>query len=153
MRERKSRQGEGYDFYDYDELAFNAVGGVEVAYIAGTNARAAIPLMLLDAAIWPISETYPAIPAQGFPALGCPHDAQDTQIFSDEPVDIRLVSRELIQRWTASVVAGAPFSVWPIPILQVTYPANAWFVLPDKWAIIYAVGVDVGGTLLIKASG
>ena len=154
MNDGKSRQGEGYDFYDYDELAFNALGGLEVAYIVGTNARAAMPGMgALDAAVWPISETYPAIPAVGFPGLGCPHDAQNTLFYTDQECVIRLVSRGLITRWVASVVAGAPFSAWPIPVVQVTIPATTWITLPDKWAVIYVVGTGLAGTLVIKPSG
>ena len=152
MRERKSRQGEGYDFSDYEEILFNA-GLPPLVYIAGANARAAVPLMLLDEAIWPISETYPAIPAEGFPALGCPHNVQNTLFYSDQECQIRLVSRELIARWVASVVAGAPLSVWPIPVVQITIPATTWITLPDKWAIIYVVGTGAIGTLNIKMSG
>ena len=155
MNENKGRQGEGYDFYDYDELAFNAVApAAEVAYIAGANARAAMPGMgVLDFAVWPISETYPAIPAVGFPGLGCPHNAQNTLFYADVPCLIRMVSRELITRWLVSAVPPPPFSAWPIPTVQVLIPATTWITLPDKWAIIYVIGTGVAGTLIIKTSG
>ena len=35
MNEQKSRQGEGYDLYDYRELAFPAAGVVEAPYMVG----------------------------------------------------------------------------------------------------------------------
>ena len=42
MNDQKSRQGEGYDLYDYDELAFLAAGNPELIYVVGTNQNAAI---------------------------------------------------------------------------------------------------------------
>src|SRR3990170_2787598 len=139
MNDIKSKQIEGNDFYDFANIAYNAGGGLETAYIVGTNARAAIPLLGVgDAAIWPISETYPAVPPL-FPGLACPHNAQSTLIRATSPVLIRLVSRELVARWFGTLLAGAPFSLWPIPTVQIQLPANTWFTLPDKWAVLYVV--------------
>lgn len=43
MKETKATQGEGYDFYDYDVLAFPfAAFPVEAAYVVGTNQNATI---------------------------------------------------------------------------------------------------------------
>ena len=42
MNEQKARQGEGYDLYDYDELAFLAAGNPELIYVVGTNQNAQI---------------------------------------------------------------------------------------------------------------
>jgi len=108
---------------------------------------------VLDNAVWPISETYPAIPALGFPALGCPHNAQNTLFYADVPCLIRMVSRELIARWLASAVLPPPFSAWPIPLVQVLIPATTWITLPDKWAILRVVSDGVDGTLIVKTSG
>jgi hypothetical protein len=155
MNEPKARQGEGYDLYDYAVVAYNAGGGVEVPYVAGAQARAAIPgLGVGDTAVWPISETFPAVPPF-FPGLGCPHNAQNTEIISTTPTLIRLVSREMIFRWLLSLAAGAPFSAWPIPTVQIQVPANTLKTIPDKWAVLYVVaqGGQLAGTLRIKASG
>lgn len=155
MNDTKSKQIEGYDFYDSAAIAYNAGGGVETAYVAGVNARAAIPgLGIGDAAIWPISETYPAV-VPIFPGLACPHDAQNTLLRSTSPVLIRLISRELVARYYASVIAGAPFSAWPIPIVQIPLRAAVDYTIPDKWAILYVVAqpAQLAGTLTVKASG
>ena len=44
MNEMKSRQGEGFDFYDYDVLGLPAAGApfIEAVYVVGTNQNAAI---------------------------------------------------------------------------------------------------------------
>lgn len=155
MNEDKTKQIEGNDYYDYANVNYNAGGGAEVAYIVGTNARAALPLLgVADAAIWPISETYPAIPPL-FPGLACPHNSHSTLIRATSPILIRLVSRELVTRWIASLIVGAPFSAWPIPTVQIQLPANTWFTLPDKWAILYVVAqpLQLAGILTVKASG
>ena len=155
MNDTKGRQGEGYDFYDFAAINFNAGGGAEVAYIAGANARAAIPgLGALDAAIWPISETFPAIPPF-FPGLGIPHDAQDTHFYSSQPCLLRLVNRSTIMRWMLALAAGVPFSAWPIPVVQIQLRANVDYVFPDKWAVLYVVAQlgQQAGTLTVKASG
>lgn len=155
MNDNKSKQVEGNDFYDFAVVAYNAGGGVEVAYIAGTNARAAIPLLGAgDAAIWPISETYPVV-FPFFPGLACPHDAHSTLLRATSNVLIRLVSRDTVTRWIAALIAGAPFSAWPIPTVQIQLPANTWFTLPDKWALLYVVAqpAQLAGNLIIKASG
>lgn len=155
MNELKGRQGEGYDFYDFAAINFNAGGGAEVAYVAGTNARAAIPgLGVGDAAIWPISETFPPIPPF-FPGLGMPHNTQDTHFYSSVPCLLRLVTREDIFRWMLALLAGAPFSAWPILKVQIQLRANVDYTYPDKWAVLYVVA-QVGqqaGTLMVKASG
>ena len=154
MNESKSSQLEGYDFYDQAEIAFNAAGGAEVFYIAGTNARVALPgLGALDNAIWPISETYPVV-APFFPGLACPHDAQITRLSATAPCLVRYVSRSLVGRWVAAFFAGAPFSPWPILPVQEIIPANTTFMIQDKWAILSVIGSGIGGgTLFAKASG
>jgi len=155
MNELKSRQGEGYDFYDLGVFAYNAAGGVEIEYVVGANARAALPgLGAGDAAAWPISETVAAIPPL-FPGLAIPHNAQDTMIHATTDVLIRLVSREMVARWLLALRAGAPFSVWPIPSLQLTYPANQWFTISDKWVLMYVVAAPAqpAGVIWIKSSG
>jgi hypothetical protein len=154
LNDPKARQGEGYDFYDYAVVAYNAGGGLEVPYIAGTRARATVPALTLDNAVWPISETFPAaLPL--FPGLNCPHNAQNTELISTSATLIRLVSRETITRWLASLAAGAPFSVWPIPMVQMQVPANTLKTIPDKWAVLYVVAqpAALAGNLRIKASG
>jgi hypothetical protein len=154
MNELKGRQGEGYDLYDYAVVAYNAGGGAEVAYIAGTQARAAIPGLTLDNAVWPITETFPAVPPL-FPGLGVPHNAQNTELRADTAVLVRLVSREMVTRWMLSLLAGAPFSAWPIPMVQIQIPAATLKTIPDKWAVLYVVGQvgQLAGNLQIKASG
>jgi hypothetical protein len=154
MNELKARQGEGYDLYDYAVVAYNAGGGAEVAYVAGAQARAAVPGLTLDNAVWPITETFPAVPPF-FPGLGCPHNAQNTELISTTPTLIRLVSREMVIRWMLSLTAGAPFSAWPIPTVQIQIPANTLKTIPDKWAVLYVVAqpAQLAGTLRIKTSG
>jgi hypothetical protein len=154
MNEPKARQGEGYDFYDFASINFNAGGGAEVAYVAGANARAAVLGLLLDAAIWPISETLPAVPPI-FPGLGVPHDAQDTHFYASQPCLLRLVNRNTIMRWILALAAGAPWSAWPIPVVQIQLRANVDYVYPDKWAVLYVVAqaAQQAGTLMVKASG
>jgi hypothetical protein len=154
LNDIKARQGEGHDFYDYAVVAYNAGGGAETEYLAGANARAALPALVLDNAVWPVSETYPAVPPL-FPGLGCPHNAQNTEIISTTPTLIRLVSREMVTRWIFSIIAGAPFSAWPIPVVQIQVPANTLKTIPDKWALLYVVAqpAQLAGTLSIKASG
>jgi len=154
MNELRSRQDEGYDFYDDAVIAYNAGGGAETAYIAGTQARAAIPGLTLDNAVWPISETFPAVPPL-FPGLACPHNVQSVELRSTTPVLVRFVSRELVARWMLSLLAGAPFSAWPIPMVQIQIPAATLKTYTDKWAILYVVAQvgQLAGTLQIKASG
>ena len=155
MNKVKSSQGAGYDFYDFAAINFNAGGGAEVAYVAGTNARASVPgLGVLDAAIWPISETYPVV-FPFFPGLACPHDAQDTHFYSSVPCLLRLVTRNDVTRWMLALAAGAPFSAWPIPKVQIQLRANVDYTLPDKWAVLYVVAqaAQAAGTLMVKASG
>jgi hypothetical protein len=155
MNETKSRQGEGYDFYDLGLFAYNAAGGLETEYVVGTNARAALPgLGVGDNAAWPVSETIPVIPPI-FPGLILPHNAQNSMLRATTDILIRFVSRELVMRWLFALQAGAPFSIWPIPTLQVTYPANQWFTVPDKWALLYVVAApgQPAGVLWVKSSG
>lgn len=155
MNEIKSRQGEGYDFYDLALFNYNGVGGAETEYVVGTDARAALPgLGVGDAAAWPISETFPAVPPF-FPGLACPHNAQSTTFRATTDVLIRLVSREMVTRWLLALQAGAPFSLWPIPSLQMIFAANTTYTISDKWALIYVVGGPAAavGTIWIKSSG
>ena len=154
MNDTRGRQGEGYDFYDFAAISFNAGGGAEVAYIVGTNARVAVPGLLLDNAIWPVSETFPAIPPL-FPGLAMPHNAQDTHLYSSQPCLLRLVTREDIFRWMRALATGVPFSAWPIPKVQIQLRQNVDYVYADKWVILYVVAqaAQLAGTLYMKASG
>lgn len=155
MNNLRTKQSEGYEFYDYASINFNAGGGAETAYVAGTNARASVPgLGALDAAVWPISETYPVV-FPFFPGLVCPHDAQDTHFYSSVPCLLRLVTRNDVTRWMLALLAGAPWSAWPIPKVQIQLRANVDYTFPDKWAILYVVAqaAQQGGTLMVKASG
>lgn len=155
MNDIKSRQGEGYDFYDAAIIVYNAGGGAEVGYVVGTNARAAVPgLGVGDQAIWPVSETFPVIPPI-FPGLALPHDAQDTHFYASSPCFIRLVSKNDVIRWMLALQAGAPWSAWPIPKMQIPLRANVDYVYADKWALIYVVAQPgmAAGTLSVKASG
>ena len=144
MKERKSSQGEGYDFYDYDELAFEGAGGADVNYVVGTNQNAAIQ------GAWP-SElgVYPPDP------LYLPVDGQNTMFYADVACLIRLVSRNLAARQALLVANPADPGGLPAGFpLQIVIPATTWITLPDKWYIIYAIAVgDVAGTLIIKTSG
>ena len=155
MNDTKGRQGEGYDFYDFAAINFNAGGGAEGAYIVGANARAAVPgLGVGDAAIWPISETFPAI-FPIFPGLGMPHNAQETHFYASVPCLLRLITKDDIFRWMLALQAGAPFSAWPIPKVQIQLRATTEFIYSDKWAILYVVAqpAQLAGTLMVKASG
>lgn len=154
MNHMRAKQSEGYDIYDYASVNYNAGGGAEVAYAAGTQSRAAVPGLTLDSATWPVSETYPAA-LPFFPGFACPHDAQKTLVLSTTNCLIRLVTRNLVARWVAALAAGAPFSLWPIPTVQVALPANTWVTFDDKWAVLYVVGAPAAqaGSLYVKASG
>lgn len=132
----KSRQTEGYDFYDYAEVAFNPAGAVEVNYIVGTNQNLAI------AGAWP-SQTGLYPPNRGY----LPFDAQNTMFYATQPCLIRLINNALAAQQAIGVLpAGLP--------VQIAVPANVWFTFPDKWFSLLVVGSGAaGGTLTIKASG
>lgn len=132
----KSRQSEGYDFYDYAEVAFNPAGGAVVQYVVGTRQNAAIQ------GTWP-SQTGVYLPNP----LYLPFDAQSTQVYATQPCLIRLINNALTaQQFAAILPLGLP--------VQIAIPAGVWFNLPDKWWLMTVIGSGVaGGTLMIKASG
>ena len=132
----KSRQTEGYDLYDYAEVAFQAAGGVEAVYLVGTRQNALIQ------GAWP-SQTGVYLPNPAY----LPFDAHSTQVYATVPCFIRLINNAL----TAQMVGG----ILPLGLpVQIAIPAGAWFNLPDKWWMMQIIGSGVaGGTLSIKSSG
>lgn len=128
----KSRQTEGYDFYDYAEVVFNATGGAEVTYTVGTQANAAI------LGSWPSQSTLP---------VPIPFDAQHTVVLSDVECFIRLINSTLLgQQALAILPAGFP--------VQIRIRANVETTLRNKWVQMRIVGSGLaGGTIRIRSSG
>lgn len=136
VNEVKSRQGEGYDFYDYAEVAFEALGGIEETYVVGTNMNAAVQgAWLSESGLYPPSPLY------------LPVDAQNTLFYATQPCMVRLYSRALYAQQVAGILPAGP------PV-QIAIPSGVWFTLPDKWYWLQVVGSTASaGTLRVKSSG
>lgn len=132
----KSKQSEGYDYLDYAEISFNALGGVATPYLVGTQANVAIQ------GSWP-TQTGVYLPNP----LYLPFDAQNTMFYATQPCLLRLINNAL---WTQQLGGVLPIG-FPV---QIAVPAGVWFTFPDKWFLLYVVGSTVNaGVLRVKASG
>ena len=134
MNDFKGRQSEGYDFYDYREMNFNAPGGAEAPYVAGNASNVAV------AGSWP-SETgryvttlltaNVAIGAVNLP-VGNPAGFVVGQI-------VYIVDAANIMRNTVAAVAGL--------VITVTTPLTAAFTLANGALVTNALPADTQNTM------
>lgn len=138
MNEIKSRQSEGYDYYDYREHQFNAAGGVETPYVAGNAANVAVPgswpsdsgiytTTLLTAGVAPGAVNVPVGNVAGFAA------GQTVYI-----VD------------AANIMANVVGAILPAPVntLVMALPLTVAFALGNGAFVINALPYDAHSTML-----
>ncbi len=164
MNELKSRQGEGYDFYDYDALVFPAAGApfIEAAYVVGTNQNAAIQGAwpneggwtgsLLTANVAPGAFIVPVADITGFPAVPL---AVPLLVILIDPVT-GLSETALAVAITATPPAPTGFlTIAPFPVVNNYLVANAATVHPylpvDAQNTLYFASVAVNIRLINRA--
>jgi len=129
MQLDKARMIEGYDYYDYAEIAF---GATETSYTVGTNANAAL------SGSWPSEGGYPV-------------EAQSTLLYATQDCYVRLLPRWIVVR--QNLPTAAPFKMSSGLPLQMRVPAGVYFETKVKWIVLYVQRVDTDGTLYVWAEG